>query len=347
MIRDEQSILRLMQTHLDHIEDILSDKSVTEIKISPTGSVFYQKKGIKHRHSKVYQEKEIRNLLQLIARKGTAGDAKANDKSSLVNGNLNGIRLTGGVQLHKNESSFLVFRKHQDPASRPSIEQLVEWNMLTTEQAEILTYLFISQKKNLFVVGGTDSGKTTLANALVQKFNKEWTVVIIEDSEELCCLCDEVYHLIEQPTNGLTAREFVKLSKRLSPDRLILGETRGAETFDLIVALQSGHDGSISTAHASSGLKGLKALEIMFQMSIPVGANIPMDSLKNYIVGAVHVVVYISRIKVRIPDSHDEKIVRSLSEILILNGVNQHGEYQYENVSNQSLDYVKSVVGKM
>jgi pilus assembly protein CpaF len=228
------------------------------------------------------------------------------------------------------QGSFFTIRKHLPPELRPTLETLVEWGMCTTQQADTMVELVIKKHRNCMVVGSTSSGKTTIANAILSKLPPHERVFCIEDSPELNITVENKNCLKTNPQNGLTARELVKLAMRQRPDRLILGETRGDESFDLVRAMNSGHDGTVSTIHASSAYMGLEALEMLYQMSLPIGASIPTEVAQKYIASAVQVLVFAARRYELLADG-SQKSVRRIEEICFVKGV-ENGKYVLEKL---------------
>jgi pilus assembly protein CpaF len=190
--------------------------------------------------------------------------------------------------------------------------------------------LIVQQRLNCIVAGATGSGKTTLLNALLSRIPHHERLVTIEDSREIQLSVPNVVNLLSNPNSDIHARDLVQLAMRLRPDRLILGETRGQETYDLIRAFNSGHPGSVSTIHADSAEQALDALEMLYQMSLPPNASMPPELVKKYIAKSVHVVVFAGRRIV--PKGNVQTVVRRIEQICLVKGVT-NGEYVFEDVA--------------
>ncbi|OIQ65338.1 type IV secretion system protein VirB11 [mine drainage metagenome] len=192
--------------------------------------------------------------------------------------------------------------------------------------------MIVDQRLNLVIAGGTSSGKTTVANALLSLITGNERLITIEDARELHIGVDNAVNLVTSPMAipPVTARDLVKLCMRMRPDRIILGETRGEETYDLIRAMNSGHDGTITTIHASSAEGALDALEMLFQMSLPASASMPSDVVRQLIARAVHAVVYAHR---EIVDAGGaRKYRRYVRDIVLVKGVKPNGCYDLESI---------------
>ena len=290
-----ENVLKLLAENLRPLTKWLDDPSVTEIMVNPGGHVYVESGGHKTSQGQLLSPTAIDMALKALAR-SVNRDAKAHSESSIVDATLDDLRIAGALHPVSPDGSFITIRKHQDKSKRPTLEQLVnEWQSLTQAQADTLVDLVINQKKNCIIAGATGSGKTTITNALLSKIPNHERIFTIEDASELQVDVPNRVSLVTNPTDNLTARMMVKLAMRSYPDRLVLGETRGDETYDLIRAFNSGHDGSISTVHASSAEAALEALEMLYQMSLPSGASIPTEMVRRYIARSVNVVVYAKR----------------------------------------------------
>lgn len=309
----------LLASELEPLRIYFEDDQVTEIMANADGSVWIESAGTIHKSDKKLSEAS-RNIIL----KRTAGlqdkDCVRGELSSIINTVIDGMRISGGLMPLSRDGSFFSIRKHLPSHLRPSLETLVEWRMLTASQAEIIVDLVITQKLNCLVVGSTSSGKTTVANAILGKLPSHERVFCIEDAPELHIVVPNKNCLTTDGDKGLTARELVKLAMRQRPDRLILGETRGDESFDLVRAMNSGHDGTVSTIHASSAAMGLEALEMLYQMSLPTGASISTEIAQKYIASGVKALIFAARRYHTLPDG-GQKSIRRVEEICLVKGV--------------------------
>lgn len=316
-----ETVLQAFRTSLRDLTEFLEDKEVSEIMVNPGGHVFIEKAGemIDLGDSIRVKNEDIEIAIRTLG-KTVGQEPKALHPSALISASVYDLRVAGVLLPTSIGGPSLTIRKHQSPETRPSLDELVDREMLTRAQAELMIDLFIRKRRNFIVAGATGSGKTTLVNALLQKLPRYERLITIEDSVELHPIVPNKVQLLVNHEVGLTAQLLVKQTLRMRPDRLILGETRGTETYDLIRAFNSGHDGSLSTVHASSADEACGALEMLFQMSVPQGANLPVDAARAFIARAVHVIVHVGRHVVE--DAQGKlRTVRSVREIVEIKGV--------------------------
>lgn len=304
-------------------------KDITELMINPGGHIYIEAKGIITYEGQLLSPISIDMALTAVA-KYVGQDALAGSKSALVGASIEDMRIAGAKQPTCPDGSFLTIRKHQEKGDRPTLEKLIEMGALTEAQAEKLISLVIRERMNCIVAGATGSGKTTLLNALLSQIPHSERLITIEDSREIQLGVPNVVNLLSNPSNGIHARDLVQLAMRLRPDRLILGETRGHETYDLIRAFNSGHPGSVSTIHADSAEQALDALEMLYQMSLPANASMPPELVRRYIAKSVHLVVFAGRRNVHKGDV--TTVVRRIEQICLVKGV-KDGEYVFEDVA--------------
>lgn len=213
-------------------------------------------------------------------------DARLPD-GSRVNAVLGPVALNGPI---------LTIRKfREEPISQ---EEMIQWGTLTQESADFLSRL-VRQRYNIFICGGTASGKTTLLNVLSSFIPKEERIITIEDAAELRLNTLENVVTMEtrnanvEGKGAITIRDLIRTSLRMRPDRIIVGEIRGAEALDMLQALNSGHEGSLSTGHANSCRDMLSRIETMVLM----GAEFPLEAIRQQIASAIDILVFISRQK--------------------------------------------------
>ena len=324
-----ETIHALLAEQLRPVKSYLERKDVTELMINPGGHVYVEANGIITYEGQLLTPSAIDMALTAVA-KYVGQDALAGSKSALVGASIEDMRIAGAKAPTCPDGSFLTVRKHQDKGDRPTLERLIEMGALTEEQAEKLVSLVVHQRLNCIVAGATGSGKTTLLNALLSRIPTSERIITIEDSREMQLAIPNVINLLSNPSNNIHARDLVQLAMRLRPDRLILGETRGHETYDLIRAFNSGHPGSVSTIHADSAEQALDALEMLYQMSLPPNASMPPELVRRYIAKSVHVVVFAGRRNV--PKGDVTHVVRRIEQICLVKGV-ENGEYVFEDVA--------------
>jgi pilus assembly protein CpaF len=328
MLRIEE-IQQVLAEQLLPVKHLMERRDVTELMINPGGHVYVEAKGVITYEGQLLTTTAIDMALSAVA-KYVNQDAIAGTKSALVGASIDDMRIAGAKAPTCPDGSFLTIRKHQDKGDRPTLEKLIEMGALTAEQAEKLISLVVHQRMNCIVAGATGSGKTTLLNALLSRISRNERLITIEDSREIQIADAHVIPLLSNPSNGIQARDLVQLAMRLRPDRLILGETRGHETYDLIRAFNSGHPGSVSTIHADSAEQALDALEMLYQMSLPANASMPPELVRRYIAKSVHLVVFAGRRNVHQGDV--TTVVRRIEQICLVKGV-KDGEYVFEDVA--------------
>jgi pilus assembly protein CpaF len=328
MLKSEK-IEEILAEQLRPVQPWLDRRDVTELMINPGGHVFVEANGVISYEGQLLSNDAIEMALTAVA-KYVGQDAISGTRSSLVGASIDDMRIAGAKSPVCPSGSFLTVRKHQAKEDRPTLEKLIEMGALTAEQSEKLISLIVQERLNCIVAGATGSGKTTLLNALLSRIPHHERLVTIEDSREIQLSVPNVVNLLSNPNSDIHARDLVQLAMRLRPDRLILGETRGQETYDLIRAFNSGHPGSVSTIHADSAEQALDALEMLYQMSLPPNASMPPELVKNYIAKSVHVVVFAGRRIV--PKGNVQTVVRRIEQICLVKGV-KDGEYVFEDVA--------------
>jgi pilus assembly protein CpaF len=324
-----EEIQAVLADQLRPVRHFMERQDVTELMINPGGHVYVESKGVITYEGQLLSSMSIDMALTAVA-KYVGQDSLAGSKSAMVGASIEDMRIAGAKAPTCPDGSFLTIRKHQDKGDRPTLDRLIEMGALTEAQAEKLVELVVNKRLNCIVAGATGSGKTTLLNALLSHIPKNERIVTIEDSREMQLAIPNVINLLSNPTNDIHARDLVQLAMRLRPDRLILGETRGHETYDLIRAFNSGHPGSVSTIHADSAEQALDALEMLYQMSLPPNATMPPELVRRYISKSVHLVVFAGRRNV--PQGDVINVVRRIEQICLVKGV-VNGEYVLEDVT--------------
>ncbi|MDQ2085710.1 CpaF family protein [Herbivorax sp. ANBcel31] len=280
---------------LDVLQPIIDDKSITEIMINGPDTIFIEKDGRTYRKDVCFEnQRRLEDVIQAIVSKVNRtvnestpiADARLAD-GSRVNVVLPPIALNGPI---------VTIRKF--PENPMTIEQLIEFGSITEEVAEVLNKM-VRAKYNIFISGGTGSGKTTFLNALSNYIPKDERIITIEDSAELQIVGIE--NIVRMETRNantegkgeITIRDLIKTSLRMRPERIIVGEVRGPEAIDMLQAMNTGHDGSLSTGHANSTKDILSRLETM----VLSGSNIPLEAIRHQISSAIDVIVHLSRIR--------------------------------------------------
>lgn len=278
------------------LDTIISDDTITEVMINGSENIFIEQNGRLFKLDKQFEsQRRLEDIIQRIV--GLAGrevnqanpicDTRLPD-GSRVNVVLPPIALCGPT---------LTIRKFSKTPM--TIEKLIQYGSLTQEIADKLQML-VKAKYNIFISGGTGSGKTTFLNALSNYIPKEERVITIEDSAELQIAgVDNLVSLETRNANAsgagqITIRDLIKSSLRMRPERIVVGEVRGGEALDMLQAMNTGHDGSLSTGHANSTEDMLSRLETMVLQG---AAGLPLEAIRQQIASAVDIIIHLSRLR--------------------------------------------------
>ncbi len=292
------------------VREYLSDPMVTEIRINSDRALWVNKLGEGRSHTGIFIEPERtqRAIFTVAATVNEVCDTTHRTISAELPGN--GARFQGVLPPLTQEPVIVIRKK----AVRIfTLNDFVEQKVITEQVAQTLRSA-VESRRNILIVGGTDSGKTTFAKSLLDAIkNTNDRVVIIEDIAELQCSARDVEYL--RSKEGLASlRDLVRITMRLSPDRIVIGEVRGAEALDLIKAWNTGHSGGISTVHANSAEQGLSRIENLAQES---GVHLS----KQTIAEAIHVIVYLEKVAGR-------RVVKEIVQVL---RANEKG-YQFTDI---------------
>lgn len=278
------------------LDSIINDDTITEVMINGPDNIFIEQSGRLYKLDRQFEsERNLEDIIQRIV--GLAGrevnqanpicDTRLPD-GSRVNVVLPPIALCGPT---------VTIRKFSKTPM--TIERLIAYGSLTQEIADVLE-MFVKAKYNIFVCGGTGSGKTTFLNALSNYIPKDERVITIEDSAELQIVgVDNLVSLETRNANAsgsgeISIRDLIKSSLRMRPERIVVGEVRGGEALDMLQAMNTGHDGSLSTGHANSTQDMLSRLETM----VLQGADgLPLDAVRQQIASALDIIVHLSRLR--------------------------------------------------
>ena len=273
---------------MDVLSEFLEDESVTEIMINGYDNIFIERSGRVYKVDQTFENEErLASIIQqIVAGCNPIVDARLVD-GSRVNVVLPPISLNGPT---------MTIRKF--PKEKMTMERLIEVGALSEDAAEFLKRL-VKARYNIFVSGGTGAGKTTFLNALSDYIPQQERVITIEDSAEL--QLKNVVNLVRlesrnsnvEGTNAVTIRELIKSSLRMRPDRVIVGEVRDAAAIDMLAAMNTGHDGSLSTGHANSSGDMITRLESMVLM----GMELPLEAVRRQIASAVDVIIHLGRLR--------------------------------------------------
>ena len=317
------------------LDSIISDDSITEVMINGPEKIFIEKKGRLTRLDKKFEsQRKLEDVIQRIV--GLAGrevnqanpicDTRLPD-GSRVNVVLPPIALCG--------PTITIRKFSKEPMT---INKLIEYGSITQEIADKLE-LLVKAKYNIFISGGTGSGKTTFLNALSNFIPKDERIITIEDSAELQITgIDNLVSLETRNANAsgagqVTIRDLIKSSLRMRPERIIVGECRGEEALDMLQAMNTGHDGSLSTGHANSTEDMLSRLETM----VLQGADgLPLEAIKQQIASAVDIIIHLSRLR-----DKSRKTMAITEVVGIKNGeIELNPLYEFKEDENSTMDKV-------
>lgn len=317
------------------LDSIMKDNSITEVMINGPKNIFIEQAGRVKRINKTFpSEKRLEDVIQRIV--GSAGrevsqaspivDTRLQD-GSRVNVVLPPISLVGPV---------VTIRKFSK--SPMTIEQLIKYKSITPEIAEVLG-MFVKAKYNIFIAGGTGSGKTTFLNALSNYIPTDERVITIEDSAELqIAHVDNLVSLETRNANSsgvgaVRMQDLIKASLRMRPERIVVGEVRGGEALDMLQAMNTGHDGSLSTGHANSTKDMLSRLETMVLQG---AVEMPLSAIRQQIASALDIIIFLSRLR-----DHSRKTME-ITEVLDMKDgeIQLNPLYKFEEDENSTLEKV-------
>lgn len=278
---------------LDILQELLDDDEITEIMVNGTECIFYEKQGrIKKWDRQFESEEKLADIAQRIA---AVSNRMVNEASPIVDTRLNdGSRVNIVLPPVAIDGPVITIRKFYDTPL--TIERLIELGSITPEAACFLEKL-VKSRYNIFISGGTGSGKTTFLNVLSDYIPSDERVITIEDSAEL--QLHNISNMVRlearmanaEGGNAVSIRDLIKSSLRMRPDRIVVGEVRGAEALDMLQAMNTGHDGSLSTGHGNSPKDMLTRLETMVLM----GMSMPVDAIRTQIASAIDIIVHLAR----------------------------------------------------
>lgn len=280
---------------LDVLQELVDDPHITEIMINGPNCVFIEQSGRLFQSDLQFESREkLQNVIQQIV---ADCNRVVNEASPIVDARLsNGARVNVVLDPVALNGPIVTIRRFPDKPIM--MEDLIAYGSVSDEVCRWLSRL-VRAKYNIFISGGTGSGKTTFLNALSYYIPKEERIITIEDSAELQIL--GIPNLVRMETRNanvegckeITIRDLIKTSLRMRPDRIIVGEVRGGEAFDMMQCLNTGHDGSMSTGHANSSKDMLSRLENMILM----GIDIPLTAIKQQIASGIDIIIHLGRLR--------------------------------------------------
>jgi pilus assembly protein CpaF len=297
---------------LGPLEYLIRDKRVSDIMINGAKKAYVERGGRLEKSAVIFDDDA--HLMRIIDRIASQVGRRVDESSPMVDARLNdGSRVNAIVPPLALNGPCLSIRRF--PADPLTLKDLINFGAVTVGMAKLMT-ASVEAGKNILISGGTGSGKTTMLNSLSNYIPEEERIVTIEDAAELQLQQGHVVRLETRPPNiegqgEITARDLVRNALRMRPDRVILGEIRGAEALDMLQAMNTGHDGSLATVHANSPRDALSRVENMVAMA---GFELPIKAVRTQIASAIHLVLQISRLE------DGSRRMTALSEIVGMEG---------------------------
>lgn len=323
------------------LDTIISDDTITEVMINGHENVFIEKNGKVVKMDKQFEsQRRLEDIIQRVV--GLAG-REVNQASPIVDTRLpDGSRVNVVLPPIALCGPTMTIRKFSKTPM--TIERLIHYGSLTREIADKLE-LLVKAKYNIFICGGTGSGKTTFLNALSNYIPRDERVITIEDSAEL--QITKVDNLVSMETRNansagtgaITIRDLIKSSLRMRPERIVVGEVRGGEALDMLQAMNTGHDGSLSTGHANSTHDMLSRLETMVLQG---AAGLPLEAIRQQIASAVDIMIHLSRLR-----DHSRKTMEITEVVGYENGeIVMNPLYVFEEDENSTLEKVSGSLNR-
>lgn len=319
---------------LGPLQPLLEDDSINDIMVNGCDQIFYERHGKIHSSEVVFVNEA--QLLEIAQRIAARVGRRVDESSPMVDARLSdGSRVNIVIKPIAIDGTTISIRKFRE--QKIGLEDLVGFGSLSPDMARVLM-IAARCRLNILISGGTGSGKTTLLNALSNYIADDERIITIEDAAELNLQQPHVVRLETRPastegTGQVDQRDLIINSLRMRPDRIILGECRGAEAFEMLQAMNTGHDGSMSTLHANTPRDAISRVESMVMMA---SLNQPLAAIRRTIVGAVHLVIQVNR------QRDGSRKITSISEVVGLEGENVVMEelFKFQPAEGQSLDKV-------
>ncbi len=290
----EQTLFNSLRK-FDVLQELLEDTEITEIMVNGADTIFYEKGGRLYRsQAKFSSVEKLNDIIQQIV---GGSNRMVNEASPIVDTRLpDGSRVNIVLEPISIDGAAVSIRKF--PAHPILMQDLIRMSSISSEGAAFLEML-VKAGYNIFISGGTGSGKTTFLNALSQYIPREERIITIEDSAELQLVDKpnlvrlETRNAVMEGVLPITIRDLIKTALRMRPERIIVGECRGAEALDMLQAMNTGHDGSLSTGHANSCRDMLNRLETMVLM----GMELPLSAIRSQIASGLDILVHLGRLR--------------------------------------------------
>lgn len=314
---------------LDILQNLIEDETITEIMINGNQNIFIERNGkIILSDKRFLSKKKLEDVIQQIV---AETNRIVNEATPIVDTRLSdGSRVNVVLYPIALNGPIVTIRKF--PKESITLEKLQQWGAVDQEIISFLQIL-IKSKYNIFISGGTGTGKTTFLNALSQYIPKDERVITIEDNAEL--QIKDLPNLVSlearmanvEGTGEISIRDLIKTALRMRPDRIVVGEVRGAEVIDMLQAMNTGHDGSLSTGHANSSKDMITRLETMVLM----GMDLPLQAIQRQIASGVDILIHLGRFR-----DKSRKLI-SIEEIIGCNseGVQLNMLYQFQETGQR------------
>ena len=280
---------------LDILQELVDDPTITEIMVNGAEHIFYQKAGRLYKAEYGFSSKE--KLNDVIQQMAGYSNRMVNEASPIVDTRLaDGSRVNIVLEPVAIDGSVVTIRKF--PENPIGMEDLIRMGSISQEAADLLKIL-VRCGYNIFISGGTGSGMTTSLNALSQYVPRDERIITVEDSAELQLLDKpnlvrlETRNANTEGVTPITIRDLIRTALRMRPERIIVGECRGAEALDVLQAMNTGHDGSLSTGHANSCKDMLSRLETMVLM----GMELPLSAIRSQIASGIDILIHLGRLR--------------------------------------------------
>ncbi|MDN0082492.1 ATPase, T2SS/T4P/T4SS family [Crenobacter sp. SG2305] len=310
--QDNSHILETLRNSLTSVWDLLESENVQELMINGPDDIWVEQGGKLTRVDRSLSATQIESAIHILGRINNK-DVIEHTSDSIVDARLEGLRIAAAIRPISVTGPSLAIRKHMQVVL--SLENYVATGAITEEVAQVLRRI-VREHKNILVVGGTSSGKTTFLNALIREVPEHERIVTIEDTQELKVSAPNWVPLEANEQAGITCRQLLKLALRYRPDRILVGEVRGPEAYDLLQAANTGHDGVMATLHASSAKQGLTRLETLI---LTANVGWPHEAVRVSVAETFHYIVFLAR----------RNGVRQVEQILQMQGYD-HKQQQYQ-----------------
>jgi len=330
----EESAVRMFFESVLPLREQFEAPDVAEIMINNFDSIWVERRGAMHRLPLTLNQATLNGAILSLAT-SVEKSAKAGTAQGIINAGHKGLRIAAVMRPTAIDGHAMSIRKHSDrQLSFPDYVRMGAFSRVNAHEEQNNEDLFfpgiedealmaalselVRQRKNILVAGGTSSGKTTFLNALAEQIPEDERVITIEDTMELKMRVPNLVRFLSNADKGVTTRELVALCLRFRPDRIVVGEVRGAEAYDFIQALSTGHDGGLGSIHANNARIGLSRLESLAMLGIPSGGRMELSDMRKSIADCFNYVIHMKRMR--------NTGLRHISEIVEIKGFH-NGDY--------------------